>query len=508
MERHRDLRRLAPFALLFVLACSPGHAAAQGTPRGTPVPTARGPVPGTAKSYPLMAAATLQNVIDLPKFGYVEEEWFISGLANVYDWDAIGGLSVRTAAAPYTTRILVRRPADANRFSGAVIVELSNTGRRYDFSFTWGLAHEGFMESGDVWVALTYTPDTIAGLKAFNPTRYAPLGMANPTPAARCANGDSSPTEEGLRWDMVSQVGAVLKSKAPGTPLAGFNVERVYATSHGGELPTYIAAVHPYATLPTGRPVYDGYLVHRHTNMTRMHRCATAPAPDDPRQVLRDVTVPVIRIVSQTDVLGTHARRRDDSDAAGDRYRLYEVAGAPHADEAFYRYIPSLADQKAAGTDPFLAFWPFPNQCEPEIALMKLPVMQYVVNAAFRHLDRWVRDSVPPPRAPRIALQNAGTPQVRVATDEHGNALGGVRSPYVDVPVATYFASTGGEGLCGNLGHMAPFDWAKLERLYGSSKSYASTLALSVDKLVKERWLTEADGRKITAAVTPPPSSR
>ena len=505
----------APPALLLVIIGAAAPAAAQDNPSVTPIPTVTGLIPVTTDSYPLMAASKLQDVIDLPGLGYVEEEFFVSGRANVYDWPADRTLTIRTSAAPYTTRILLRRPADPRKFSGNVIVELSNTGRRYDFSFTWALSHDHFLENGDAWVVLTYAPDTINGLKAFNTRRYAPLLMANPTPDEMCAAGRAqagqsrSATEEGLMWDIVSQVGALLKSGRPGGPLAGFTVERVYATSHGGELPTYIAAIHPRANLANGRPIYDGYVVHRHSGMTRMRRCASAPPADDPRQILRNVSVPLIRIVSQTDVLGTYSRRREDSDAPGDRYRLYEVAGVPHADAVFYRYIPSVTDQKAAGTDAFLAMWPFPNQCEPEIPLMKFPVMQYVVNASFANLDRWVRDGVAPPRAARVAGQDGGTPQARIALDEFGNALGGVRSPYLDVPVATYYASTGGEGLCGNLGHKAPFDWARLEALYGTSRNYAAKLAESVDRLVRERWLTESDGRKIKAeGVVPPPASQ
>ena len=64
----------------------------------------------------------LQNVVDLPKAGYVEEEFFISGRANVYDWGADSALTVKTANAPYTTRILLRRPANPQRFSGDVVV--------------------------------------------------------------------------------------------------------------------------------------------------------------------------------------------------------------------------------------------------------------------------------------------------------------------------------------------------------------------------------------------------
>jgi hypothetical protein len=52
--------------------------------------------------------------------GYVEEEYLVSGKANVYDWALDGSVSVKIPAAPYTTRILVRRPADPASADGSV----------------------------------------------------------------------------------------------------------------------------------------------------------------------------------------------------------------------------------------------------------------------------------------------------------------------------------------------------------------------------------------------------
>jgi len=503
------MQRSFVLALLAFWAAAP--AAAQ-TPAPVALPSVTGPIPVTADSYPLMASNKLQVVVDLPKAGYVEEEFFVSGRASVYDWAADGGVMVKTPGAPYTTRIMLRRPADPARFSGNVIVEIGNVGRGYDFSFSWGVSHDYFMENGDAWVAITYSPENLQALKTFNPTRYGSLTMANPTANERCAPGPNgvaaaAPLEEGLRWDMISQVGALLKAARPGGPLAGFNVQRVYGTSHGGELATYIAIFHSRATLANGRPVYDGYIQHRHPGLTRLRQCGAAPAAADPRQILRNIGVPVMRIVSQTDVLGTYARRRDDSDAPGDRYRLYEIAGAPHADASFYPYMPTVADQKKTGFDAFLHSWPFPDQCEQETALLRVPIMTYALDAAYANLTRWVRDGVPAPRAERVAVENGGTPQARVVLDEHGNAVGGVRTPHLDVPAATYYTNTRGPGLCGNLAHKEDFDWARLNRLYGSPQSYAAKVAASVDRLVKDRWLTESDGRKIKQGSGPRPQA-
>ncbi|OFW01682.1 MAG: hypothetical protein A3I61_03470 [Acidobacteria bacterium RIFCSPLOWO2_02_FULL_68_18] len=501
--------------VLLLVACATLPAAAQGPATPTPVAAVTGPVAVTADSYPLMSSDTLQTVLDLPKLGYIEEEFFVSGRANVYDWAADGRLTVRTSNAPYTTRILLRRPADPRRFSGNAVVEIANSARRFDFNFTWGVSHGSFLEQGDVFVVLTLAQPNLEGLKLFNPARYAPLSMANPTPEEACVVGrgggppQTSTFEDGLQWDILSQVGALLKAARPGGPLAGFDVQRLYMTAYDGIMATYMAAIHPHARLANGRPVYDGYIQHRHPPLARIRRCAPAPAAADPRQTLRNLDVPLIRIVPETDVLTLYRFRRDDSDAPGDRYRLYEVAGGSHADGWFYPFQPSVADLKKIGSAyPYLASWPFHNQCEPEMLLMKTPINTYVLDAAYANLTRWIREGAAPPRAERIRVENGGTPQARVVRDQFGNARGGVRTPYVDVPVATYHTTSKGETFCPELGRTEPFDWARLNALYGTPQKYAARVADSVDRLVRERWLTESDGRKIKAeAATVPVSS-
>lgn len=506
----------APLALLLVIVCGAAPAFAQGTPTATPVPTVTGPIAVTAESFPLMASNKLQTLVDLPKAGYVEEEFFVSGRANVYDWAADGRLSVRTPNAPYTTRILLRRPAAPARFSGNVIIEIANSARRFDFNFTWGVSHDSFMENGDVFVVLTLGQPNLEALKVFDPVRYAPLSMANPTPDEACAVGrgggapQTSMFEAGLQWDILSQVGALLKAARAGGPLAGFNVQRLYMTAYDGIMHTYMAAIHPNARLANGRPVYDGYMQHRHPNLAAIRRCAPAPAADDPRQTLRNLDVPLIRIMPETDVLTLYRFRREDGDAPNDRYRLYEVAGGSHADGWFYPYQPSVEVLRKVGSPyPYLASWPFHNQCEPEMLTQKTPINTYVLDAAYASLTRWVRDGVAPPKAPRISVENGGTPQARIVRDQVGNAAGGVRTPYLDVPVARYHTESKGETFCPELGRTEPLDWARVVSLHGTPQNYATKVAQSVDRLVKERWLTESDGRKIKAesAVVPVPAS-
>ena len=76
-------------------------------------------MPITPQSYPFAAADHAMLPFDLARAGYVEEEYLISGTANIYDWGNDRALKVVTADAPYTTRLLVRRPRAANSYRSA-----------------------------------------------------------------------------------------------------------------------------------------------------------------------------------------------------------------------------------------------------------------------------------------------------------------------------------------------------------------------------------------------------
>jgi Alpha/beta hydrolase domain len=467
----------------------------------TPLPRVTGPIPVTADSYPFMAANRVTPAIDLSKLGYVEEEFIVTGGANVYDWAADGAVSVKTPNAPYGTRVLVRRPKDSGRFSGSVVVELLFPARRFDWSMMWGFSHDYIIEHGDAWVGVSL-PAVADGLKKFNPTRYAAISFANPTPGVPCGNNPPAASEDGLRWDMISQVGALLKSNVAGRPLAGLPVQALYLTTQGSDVATYANAIH--ASLESGKPVYDGYVLKAGFNMTRLSQCAPVPAASDPRQIIKNVGVPVIEVAAQGEIIGgTFASRRDDSDEPNDRFRLYEVAAAGHIDKSAYFGFPMQQDQVAAvGNAQGTVDWPFNAKCDPEIPLMEPSLMGLVFNSAFDNLDQWVKKGISAPQAPRIELMNPGTPQASVTTDRLGHGLGGVRTPYIDVPNAAYFANSPGPGTCREMGHKVPFDAARVTELYGSRRSYVTLFTETVNRLVKERWLTEGDAKRIKQGLT------
>jgi len=426
-----------------------------------------------------MSAGHVFHPIDFKKAGYVEEEYLVSGNANVYDSTPDGAVTVRNANVPYTTRILVIRPASASKFSGNVVLEPFFSARRFDWAMMWSYSNASLIEHGDAWVGLT-PPADIPGLKKFNPTRYASLSANNPAPQAPCAGAGQNgpaPTEDGLRWDMLSQVAAALKT--PGGPMGSMKVDAIVMTTQGGDLLTYMNTFQSRSKLADGKPVVDGFLARNPGNVSKLNQCAPNIAANDPRQGFHKTSAAVISVMAQGEVPDSARLRRPDSDDPADRYRGYEVAGVGHIDGFAYTQFPSIADQTAAvGSAQGSVDWPFNAPCEPAFTMPFQSALAYIYDSSFENLFQWIRKGTPPPHAQPIQLKQAGDKQ-EVAVDEYGNGLGGVRTPYVDVPAMTYTTTSPGPGTCRELGHPVALDQSKLQSMYSNDKAYTSKVAAS-----------------------------
>jgi len=485
-----------PLLSIALSLCGIAALAETGT---VPVPKVTGPIPVTADSFPFLTASKNLVPLSLAQRSFVEEEFIVTGNANVYDWAPDGSLIVKTPNVPYGDRILVRHPSDPSKFSGTVVVELMSQARRFDWGMMWGYLHDQILEHGDAWIGVTL-PGSIDGLRKFNPTRYAALSFPNPAPEETCGAGNGkgkaksvpSPQEEGLRFDMISQVAALLKSSVPNRPMANLKIQYVFMTNQGAEIATYISAIHPNVKLENGKPVYDGYLAKNLASPGRIRRCGEAPAKDDPRQMIKAVNVPVIAVVAQGDVLDSLPQRLPDSDDQNGRFRLYEIAGGSHGNKLPYDTMPSFDEENAAGQAQGTPEWPFTETCDAPFTFIAHPLMSYSFHAALYNLDQWVRKGIAPPSAARIEVKDNA-----IVLDQFGNAKGGVRNPWVDVPVATYFVTSPGPGSCRELPRIAPFDPAKRASLYGSQKNYLTQVNQDVAKLAKERYFTESDSKKM-----------
>ena len=137
----------AMLALLVVGAACGGESGGSGSGATTttlapkarnadvPVPSVSGPVTGGRYGVP----ANPVPPAELDRYGYREEEYFLSGTARSYvapgPLSGDGRWTVATGpTAPYVTRMVVRRPTDPARFNGTVVVEWLNVsaGRESD----------------------------------------------------------------------------------------------------------------------------------------------------------------------------------------------------------------------------------------------------------------------------------------------------------------------------------------------------------------------------------------
>lgn len=473
-----------------------------------------GPVQVTSESYPFNGADHTVVPQNIASSNYIEEEYFVSGKANVYGYDAAGKVIVKHADAPYTTRILVRRPTDQSRFSGNVVLELNNPTKMFDMDLQWMFCRDFFIENGDIWVGITVKPIALKALQKFNPDRYKSLSMANPAPEKdRCEikpstlNDTTKETENGLVWDIVSQVGKLLKGKEDSNPLKGYDVKYLIATGYsqtGGYLTTYINLIHRLDTakMADGRPIFDGYMIgDGDAFMVPINQCVDAVPPGETGVTIKPSGVPVISVVTQGVLNSTIIARRPDSDDPADRYRRYEIPGSAHVNKKSMDNSPNSDDSAKAGV-PDSA-----TKCEgvDQYGVTDFPI-EFFMNSAYQNIYAWIRTGTPPPKAEPIVTEKAPDMNaVIVKLDEHGNALGGVRHSYVEAPVATYFGNSkpmdeASAFFCSLAGYKVPFDAEKIKTLYPAKEDYLKKVYDVTDKLVAEKFLTESDGERIKIA--------
>ena len=403
--------------------------------------------------------------LDLAAFGYVEEEFLVSGQANVYQYGPTGAVEVKTANVPYTTRILVRRPQNPQRFSGDVQVETSHP--QFGIDFIWPRIADYVVTNGDAFVSIT-TRRTSGGisaidvLKSFDPVRYAPLDFP----------------EDGFTWDIIGQVGRLLKTEVPLNPLAGYDVRRLYAQgwSGGGALQLFYISdgFAGRVRMPDGSPIFDAHLVGEPSGYPRINSTTPSIPTSDPRQQVQPRDVPAISLHTRPQEA---FRRRPDGDQPNDRYRVYEVAGAAHSD---IRVPPIWNQPEEAFSGQGCTF-----------DLSRFP-MHHLFKSTLARLEAWASDGVTPPPSQRITLQADGTPVL----DEHENPLGGVRTTSVDVPTARYFDNAGNLG-CDSFGAQAGFSGAELETLYRNHGGYVNSVVRRVNELERDGWLLPADAQEL-----------
>jgi hypothetical protein len=458
-------------------------------------PSVQGPITTGAGNVVLAAPK-----FDLSTVGYVEEEFFISGDATSFTTDdpltEDGEWTVRPdASAPYTSRVVVRRPASADAFSGTVVVEWLNVSGGLDADPDWTYTHAQIIRSGAAWVGVSAQRAGIEGggnslgamlaLKSADPERYGPL---------------SHPGDD-FSYDIYSQAGAAVWFESA-TLLGGAEPDLVLAMGESQSafrLTTYVDAVAPVAD------VYDGYFVHSRAASGAPLAGEDSPTPrpaPDPTYSRTDLEVPVLVVSAETDLVGEglgYGRARQDDTAY---FASWEIAGTAHGDS--YSLGIGDGDDGSGAADVAL----FDSMSTPPTSVyfgiiecdsaINTGPHTYVARAGLAALERWAREGVAPAAMPRLELDDSGDDFVR---DEIGNAVGGIRTPQLDVPVATLSGlGQAGGSFCALFGTTTPLDAAQLAERYPDHTTFVAEFDAALERAVEAGAILGVDAEHVRAA--------
>jgi len=437
------------------------------------VPTVTGPITGGTYDVPFNPMPDRLA----EKYRYEEHEYFVQGTADAFEpngtWESDGKWSAtKTTSAPYTTRLLVRRPVDAATFNGTVVIEWFNVSSGMDADPDFGFAHDELLRSGAAWVGVSAQLTGISGggikipidipglelkpLKEWDPERYGPL---------------SHPGDE-YSYDIFSQAGQAVLRAGDVKPLGALSAQRLIAAGESqsaGRMVTYANAIHPIAG------VYDGFMIHsRGPSGTPLKKDPPVPMPKV-GFVRDDLGVPVMQIETETDLfgLGFFPARQADTPML----RTWEIAGTAHADAFTLAY----------GTESGRAWAPDANvDFTPLCGKINDGPQTWVVRRAFRALDQWVRGGDAPPKAEPLDIVGGTS----IARDADGNATGGIRTPQVDVPTSVLSGefdpsrtSDPAKGfICQLFGSSTPFDAAKLRSRFPTHQDYVDQVKMAAQR--------------------------
>ena len=412
------------------------------------------------------------NPTGLAAHGYVEQEYFASGTAYSFTGrstptDGKWTIAV-SGSAPYRTRIIVRRPSDPAKFDGNVVVEWMNVSDG-ESAPDWDYLNPALMDSGAAYVAVSAQALAVNGGKALLGSGSSP-GLVQKEPDRY---GTLHHPGDQYSLDMFAQIGQALRAPAP-APLGGLRPSHVVALGESQSafyLTTYADALQPLD------PAYQGIFIHsRGGGAAPLGALDVKSATSGHVLIRTDLDVPVFMLETQTDLiqLGYAGAQQPNTS----RIRTWEVAGTSHADA--YEVGPAatlLGCRTAVNSGP----------------------QHQVAQAAFVAFLRWVDDGVQPPSPQPFTLSSPEPP--RLALDAHGNVIGGVRTPAVDVPVSTLSGAPpqGSSELCGLFGSTVPFSSQTLVALYGTKDRYIAAYTTDLDRAIAGGYILAADRPSLLA---------
>jgi Alpha/beta hydrolase domain len=442
--------------------------------------------------------------------GYVVEERFVSGTASAYRSPAGAARELQAvvaATAPYQTRLVVVRPADPAKFNGIVIVEWLNVTGGTDAAPDWAYLNRELSRRGYAYVAVSAQKGGLLGGRIRVPGMMMPVKSADPHRYRSLVHpGDA------YSFDIFSQIGGAIRIQADALlgPLVPEHVLAVGQSQSAAFLTTYFNVIDPLAK------VFDGALVHSRfagsaplkgnfaSSMiwsSLKHRFFRAAV--ESVRIRSDIRVPVLMFITETDLvlagLGYVAARQADAP----NIRTWEVAGSAHADSYLMAAMEDRALHSASVPIDSLikAFAPADSVLGRPLTrpMNTAPQHHYVLMAALAALRAWVAEGRAPESAQQLSV-SGGLPATLVC-DPVGNATGGIRSPWIDVPVARL----SGVGQTGSIfaalfGVTEFFDKQRLAYLYPNGRAeYIDNFAAALDSAISRGHILLEDKAQIVA---------
>ncbi|MEP7004706.1 MAG: alpha/beta hydrolase domain-containing protein [Sphingomonas bacterium] len=462
------------------------------------------PVPPS--SQPPLSSATRPGTeySDLAKAGYVETEYYLSGVGP-----AITAAGKTLFDAPYVTRILVRRPADQAGFNGTVIIEpFSWFGER---GAGWILTRDYLLRKGYAYVGYTLNinaprddpkfPDSKGKegaddpnglykpivnfdfMRRFDYARYAPLGSYYDP--VRFTRGGAPDPFVPQSQAIGAQLARLLKSNDPAGPMGTLRVERVYVNSWAVTAQIWMDYLdqgrHQSWRMPDGGPLIDAYMTGK---------MSFGEVGGDAVRVPRKMPdgVPFVTVYSESEAMHDAIEGIAlPPDSNRPMLRYYEVTGMPHL---------RLGDLGTQHRELFAA--DVGKAKDPRCTILYDEPVEVVTSALLDAMDGWVRTGKPMPMAPRLVHSGKGIARDAVS----GNMIGGVRPPWIMAPVATYL--TDQETGCGLVyDTKVALSAAQLRRLYGSYRGYVRRFDAAKRAAIRLGYLLPEDAERVQPIAGP-----
>ncbi|MBF4162228.1 hypothetical protein ISG29_11055 [Nocardioides sp. CBS4Y-1] len=369
--------------------------------------------------------------MDLAAIGWTETEYLASGTA----------VSVSGAEAPYCVRVVLRRPPQTAA-SGTAVVEWLNVSSGREAAPEWTYVSAEIVRRGHVYAAVSAQYVGVeggTGSVTVGEGLGAPGGLKGEDPERY---GSMSHPGDAWCFDIYSQIAVAVGGLVDAELLLAAGESQSACT-----LSRYLASVH------VQHRVFHGFLVHsrggalppsepaaEQYTMAEILASNVGRLPDD-------LDARVVVVQTETDVLGrmnSFPARQPD----GPSLRTWEVAGTAHAD------LFQIGE-----FEEFLGC-PTPVNRGQQV---------FVLRAALRALEEWVRDDQAPPSAQELEVRCGA-----YVLDEVGNTRGGVRTPAVDVPVEMLsgFSTPEATIICQLFGSTTALDSATVAGLYSSREEY------------------------------------